>query len=1698
MFKRTFWSMALKVCLAVCYIFSSLAYAVSTPSVNPPVNFNGKHNQSQPPILNDALRSSNNQANTASFSSSQLGWNGPLTFGVSHDSLYNYSWNAQYTQKFTNNFALSGLYEHASDMYRFGGTVGFILDDDYLLKFSAERLSEVLPFHYDSGDINKRVAQNAYGFRYEYAVNNPFWRNLDLGAFYSKADSKSLDPIFMTINGMNAINYRHIAGGIDTGFDVSSEFYLSKYTAFNAHVYYDKVEYSTKFIGSSKDSCGFGWSAALNQLIGKHFIIGAEASNRKIYDTYTANISWLPPYLSKLGLEISLLAEHLVAKNDLPDSDSIGLKINFNPNVIAADKVFYQLPGSHTVDDISIWTSVPAVHMDQVLAIADQKTVISAPIITSISPAFGTSAGGTIVTINGDNFVGTTGITFGGIPAISFSIHLPTLIYVQAPPNGIGTVDLVVTNLGGSASARFTYTDTAPPAIQTPSIESVTPSSGQVGHEIIATIKGKNFIEGASVKFGTAVATVNNIFPDKIIVTVPSFNGASEKVDVTVTNPDGTLAKLSDGFIYLSNQDKNSQRSNACTAYLIPSAGPNRAGTVVSIHNGSGYTAATTIDVFFPPNLHKSIPGSQGSSINYVSPDGTSINFTLPSGGTGPAYISTLNPDTCKPLTFYYHASGTFIIQSSTGPNGAISPLGAMTVNQGDSVTYLMAPDVGYAIQDVLVDGVSVGAVSSYTFSNINADHTISVTFTITTHTINALAETGGSITPQGAVTVNTGANQSFTITPDNCHTIADVLVDDVSHGAVSSYVFNNVTASHTISATFNIKTFNIDSSAGANGSISPNGTTSVNCGTNQFYTINPNVGYHIANVLVDGVSVGTPSSYTFTNVTSYHTISATFAIDNLTITAAADSGGTISPSGAVSVDYGTSKTFTITPDACHNIANVFVDGSPQGAIASYTFSSVTIDHSILATFSAKTYDITATAGSGGSISPSGTTSVDCGADQTFNIDSSAGYKVADVQVDGTSIGAVTIYTFNDVTAPHTISATFSLDGSIGVTATAGPNGTISDSGFTPYPDGATPTYHMTPNANYHVKDVMVDGVSKGAVTSYTFDPLHTTHSIEVIFEIDNNTIDASSGPNGSITPSGSISVDHGASQTFELSPNIGYHLADVVVDGSSVGTPSSYTFNNVTAHHTISATFAIDTNIITASAGAGGSISPQGQVSVNYNANQIFNFVPSTGYHIENVLVDGSSEGTPTSYTFNNVVTAHEISVTFAIDVLTINASAGAHGSIFPSGSVNVNYGDNQTFAFSPDFGYHVADVVVDGTSVGAPSSYTFDNVIANGHTISVTFAIDTHTITANAGTNGSISNPGVNIVNHGDSLEFTITPALGHHVADVIVDGMPQGPITTYNFTNVVTDHAIDAVFIGDTITIEASASFGGKISPFGTTSLRYNDPSPLFVTALHDADDILMDVTIDGVSIGPVPTYSFGEHVTENHTIHAKFLFHEAAVTTLAVTHGQITPTGTTIYVEDDTPTYIITADPGYVISSILVDGKPVSLSLSQASSSANSGLVGALVNSVVASSESPSNPTSFAYTFDDLEAPHTITATFAPEYVGEKVTPFATFMSNFYHTYIQERDAKTKLLEISPNQGSKLGGEKVVITFNNFKKPPTKVTFDGAEAQIIAMSKNSVTVKTPPHVVGKADVIISNAKESTTLPKKFVYIGGRKAQ
>ncbi len=128
------------------------------------------------------------------------------------------------------------------------------------------------------------------------------------------------------------------------------------------------------------------------------------------------------------------------------------------------------------------------------------------------------------------------------------------------------------------------------------------------------------------------------------------------------------------------------------------------------------------------------------------------------------------------------------------------------------------------------------------------------------------------------------------------------------------------------------------------------------------------------------------------------------------------------------------------------------------------------------------------------------------------------------------------------------------------------------------FDDGTTLTHSGSMRVNRNVTVDMNDLV--GASRDYSM--VVKSGSQPIVAEMSSygnmlHHITASAGEGGSITPSGTVSVAGGEDQAFAITPDDGYHVADVLVDGASVGAVESYTFTDVTADHTIAASFISD-----------------------------------------------------------------------------------------------------------------------------------------------------------------------------------------------------------------------------------------------------------------------------------------------------------------------------------------------------------------------------------------------------------------------------------------------------------------------------------------------------------------------------------------
>ena len=151
-------------------------------------------------------------------------------------------------------------------------------------------------------------------------------------------------------------------------------------------------------------------------------------------------------------------------------------------------------------------------------------------------------------------------------------------------------------------------------------------------------------------------------------------------------------------------------------------------------------------------------------------------------------------------------------------------------------------------------------------------------------------------------------------------------------------------------------------------------------------------------------------------------------------------------------------------------------------------------------------------------------------------------------------------------------------------------------------------------------------------------------------------------------------------------------------------------------------------------------------------------------------------------AYTVTNVTGATTLTATFAINTYTITVTQGDNGTVAPSTST-VSYGGSQVFVITPQVGYHISSLVVDGSAVPIASTYTFSN-IQDDHSITASFT--TNTITATV-TNTCETYPveiGGNVTTEQFS-NMTITPYQDTKITTV--DFTLTGPNGTEGFCNL-----------------------------------------------------------------------------------------------------------------------------------------------------------------------------------------------------------------------------------------------------------------------------------------------------------------------
>ena len=586
---------------------------------------------------------------------------------------------------------------------------------------------------------------------------------------------------------------------------------------------------------------------------------------------------------------------------------------------------------------------------------------------------------------------------------------------------------------------------------------------------------------------------------------------------------------------------------------------------------------------------------------------------------------------------------------------------------------------------------------------------------------VTASAGEGGTITPAGQTLVKKGTSKTFDIAPAQGYEIVNVNVDGTDLGPISYYTFQRVGVDHTISATFqkaqpsgDVAIFNNDFNAD---DFPGQGWTTQNTNRGGKY-----FNWHQGRNTI--MSTGTEDKQAMVDPDEYDEDENTGGDkqDELLISPVVDLTG---KAATLSFDYGFARSALYSGKMTFT-AEASTDGGKTWTII-WNAKDVPQGSGYVQTGLAEL-----------AVPEAYQTS---GVQFAFRYYKTAYTGSGQVMVDNVKL-----------TAPGGSSDTVTL------TTTASDGGTVAPAGQTTYVSGQAVDVTFTPDQGYQLASVKVNGrtvdVTDGAYTLVMDQSYAVSAAFEkipdvpvVMFQNDFEDVAGDSFPFHGWTVKVQDTSSTWKQYTYYNWKNEGNDSKHAYISNDWKGAQDEYlispavdlsgTRDGVLTFDFAYGEYGIKNKTFTATVEA--------STDGGKTWNAIWNFQDSyTGQQASNYIISGSAEvPVPAEYNVDGVQFAfryvhpnEDTTGQLAIDNVklmavedgpvaqkyTITATAGEGGSITPAGEVSVKEGASQTFAIAAQEGYAIADVLVDGQSVGAVDSYTFENVTAN-HTIAALF---------------------------------------------------------------------------------------------------------------------------------------------------------------------------------------------------------------------------------------------------------------------------------------------------------------------------------------------------------------------------------------
>ena len=808
-------------------------------------------------------------------------------------------------------------------------------------------------------------------------------------------------------------------------------------------------------------------------------------------------------------------------------------------------------------------------------------------------------------------------------------------------------------------------------------------------------------------------------------------------------------------------------------------------------------------------------------------------------------------------------------------------------VPYGTKLTITATPAEGYELVALVANNVDISDTKSI---EVTEPMTIKATFAKKSFAVTFDKVGEGTVTATGADDLNAvayGTELTIVATPAAGYELQSLVADGVDITATKKIVVKD---NLTVKATFAKKSFAVSLTKEGEGTITATGATSLNAvayGTELTIVATPAEGYELTALTANGTDILASKKVIVKEAVE---VKATFAKKSFAVTFAKEGEGTISATGATSLDavvYGTELTINATPAEGYELTALTANGTDILASKKVIVKEAV---EVKATFSKKSFAVSLTKEGEGAITATGATSLNAvayGTELTIVATPAEGYELTALTANGTDILASKKVIVKEAVE---VKATFAKK-SFAVTFAKEGEGTISATGATSLDAvvyGTELTINATPAEGYELTALTANGTdilaSKKVIVKEAVE-------VKATFSKKSFAVSLTKEGEGAITATGATSLNavaYGTELTIVATPATGYELVSITAGGTDITASKKVV---VTGNLTVKATFAKKVFAVSLTKEGEGTITATGASNLNsvaYGTELTINATPAEGYELTALTANGTDILATKKVVVEGNLT---VKATFAKKSFAVSLTKEGEGTITATGATNLNsvaYGTELTIVAPPAEGYELTALTANGTDILATKKI----VVKDNLTVKATFTKKSFAVSLTKEGEGTISATGasnLNSVAYGTELTIVATPAEGYKLTALTANGTD---ILATKKIVVEGNLTVKATFAKKNFAVSLTKEGEGMITATGASNLNsvaYGTELTINATPAEGYE--LVSITAGGTDI----TASKKVVVTDNMTVKATFAKKNFAVSLTKEGEGTISATG-----------------------------------------------------------------------------------------------------------------------------------------------------------------------------------------------------------